>query len=59
MNSGAPKGTSRAEVILPVFLNFAKLHLQKGISQSVDNSLKLFFSNFIKAFRIDLKAFWA
>jgi len=64
MNSSTSKGTSQAEAtsssekIKPI--SFAIMRHQAGrqaVSQSVENSVILnFCSNFLKVFRIDLKA---
>ena len=63
-----PKGTCPAEVMSnskTVALAVIELHLSEGISQlvsqsvsqSLENSVNiLFHSNFLKAFRVDLKA---
>ena len=57
-----PKGTSRAEVtsnsekIKPIALVVIELCLTKGISQSKENIFFKFRGNFLKAFRVDLKA---
>ena len=58
------KTTSNSEKIKPVTLAVVKLHLSKGISQSVTQSVKnwlnkhyfKFHSNLLKVFRVDLKA---
>ena len=50
---GMPKGTSRAETTLnsekikPVALAVIELCFSEGTSQSVENSIKFFFLNFI------------
>jgi len=70
MYSSMAKGTTRAEVtsnseeIRSVALVIVELQKSEGISQAsrqaVENSIKYFFKycyNFLKAFRINLKAF--
>jgi len=60
------EATSNSEKIKPIALAIVELRESKGIrqsvSQSVENSVKLFFfkfcSNFLKAFRVNLKVFW-
>jgi len=66
MYCGMPKSTSQAEAtsnsekIKPVVLAVIKLHLSQGISQlisqSAENNFFKYCGNFLKAFRVDLKA---
>jgi len=70
MYSGMAKGTSWAEAtsnskkVKPVALAIVELRepesIRQAVCQSVETSVKfLFCSDFLKAFRINLKAFWA
>jgi len=61
--SGMVKGTSQTEAsekIKPVVLSYAALgwYARQAGWQSLNNLFKKIYSNFLKAFRVDLKAWF-